>query len=187
MESTIKTEKESIRKQMLQQRERMPGSKKVIYDKWVCERLWEQVETRQVRTLHTYLPMGSEIDITPFIEKCLEKALVVVVPKTLSKRRFKNLVLTSLCNVENGVFGTRYPSGNHVFRGTYDMIVVPGLACDDQGYRLGYGGGYYDTFFLTNQIGAYKIGVFYPFQKIENLPKEPHDVRLDKLLIYPNF
>ncbi|MDF0706645.1 5-formyltetrahydrofolate cyclo-ligase [Flagellimonas okinawensis] len=181
MESAIKMEKIRIRNQMLQQRERMPRSKKIIYDKWVCERLWEAVKAHQVKTLHTYLPMGSEIDITPFIEKCLEKDLVVVVPKTLSKRRFENLILTSLCDLESGVFGTRYPSGNHIFQGTYDMIVVPGLACDGEGYRLGYGGGYYDTF-LANQMKAFKIGIFYPFQKKENLPKEAHDIRLDKVV-----
>lgn len=181
MESTIKTEKRNLRKQMLQQRERMPRSKKIMHDEWICEQLWEQVETRQVRTLHTYLPMGSEIDIAPFIKKCLEKALVVVVPKTLSKRRFENLILTSLCDVENGVFGTRYPSGNHVFRGTYDMIVVPGLACDDKGYRLGYGSGYYDAF-LADQIKAFKIGIYYPFQKMESVPKEAHDIPLDSVL-----
>jgi len=49
------------------------------------------------------------------------------------------------------------------------MIVVPGLACDE-GYRLGYGGRYYDTF-LANPMKAFKMGIYYPFQKMEGVSK----------------
>ena len=126
MKSAIRTRKQTLRNQMLRCRDQMPESQKLVYDEWICESLWEEVVSRRVKTLHTYLPMGSEMDISPFIEQCLEKDLVVVVPKTLPKRRFENLILTSLQALENGVFGTRFPSGNHIFQGMYDMIVIPG-------------------------------------------------------------
>lgn len=181
MKSAIRTRKQTIRNQMLRYRDQMHESQKLVYDEWICESLWKEDVSRRVKTLHTYLPMGSEMDISPFIEKCLEKGLVVVVPKTLPKRRFENLILTSLQAVENGVFGTIFPSGNHTFQGVYDMMVIPGLAYDSEGYRLGYGGGYYDTF-LAKQNNAFKIGICYPFQKMESLPKESHDIQLDKVL-----
>ena len=61
------------------------------------------------------------------------------------------------------------------------MIIVPGLAFDAQNYRLGYGGGYYDNF-IVNHAQAKKIGIFYPFQKVEKVPVEAHDFPLDKIL-----
>lgn len=53
----------------------------------------------------------------------------------------------------------------------YDMILVPGLAYDADGYRIGYGGGYYDSFMIQHP-NTIKIGVFYPFQEVACVPRE---------------
>ena len=58
---------------------------------------------------------------------------------------------------------------------------MPGLAFNDANFRLGYGGGYYDNFLLQYPL-AYKLGICYPFQKVEQIPLEPHDVKLDDVL-----
>ncbi|MFT4755084.1 MAG: 5-formyltetrahydrofolate cyclo-ligase, partial [Salibacteraceae bacterium] len=68
--------------------------------------------------------------------------------------------------------------------GHYDLIIVPGLAFDNQNFRVGYGGGYYDGF-LANQNEALKVGVFYGFQEVESVPTESHDLVLDSI-ITPN-
>ncbi len=88
--------------------------------------------------------------------------------------------------MEKGVFGTVHPTGEKVFTGTYDMMITPGLSFDSNNYRLGYGGGYYDTFLAENPA-AKKVGIFYPFQEVDNLPLEPHDVRLDEILVNRTF
>jgi 5,10-methenyltetrahydrofolate synthetase len=63
-----------------------------------------------------------------------------------------------------------------------DFVVVPGLAFDRNRYRLGYGGGYYDNFLMT-QPKAQKVGIFYPFQEVVQVPKEAHDVQLDEMVV----
>lgn len=178
----IGIQKKDIRNRLLGQRGRMPPSVKEAYDQRVCQSLWDLMEGQGYQTVHTYLPMGSEIDIFPFIGKCLQHQKTVIAPQTLPGRKFNNLVLTSLQDLEAGIFGTMYPAGNRVFEGSYDLIVLPGLACDAEKYRVGYGGGYYDTF-LADWPKAHKVGVFYPFQQIEKVPREPHDMPLDDLLI----
>ena len=55
------------------------------------------------------------------------------------------------------------------------------MAFDDSKYRLGYGGGYYDGF-LANQPLALKVGVFYSFQEVAEVPKEAHDLHLDRIV-----
>ncbi|WP_183114826.1 5-formyltetrahydrofolate cyclo-ligase [Flagellimonas pelagia] len=178
----IQTQKKDIRNRLLGQRDLIPHLMKMTYDQRICHFLWELMERMGHQTVHTYLPMGSEIDIFPFIGKCLQHKKTIIAPQTLPGRRFNNLELTSLQDVELGIFGTMHPAGNRVFEGSYDLIVLPGLACDAEKYRVGYGGGYYDTF-LADWPEAHKVGVFYPFQQIEKVPREPHDMPLDDLLI----
>jgi 5-formyltetrahydrofolate cyclo-ligase len=179
---TILDQKKALRNQMLFKRATFPKSIKPKYDEWICLSLWRIIAENEFKTIHCYIPMGTEIDLSPLIERLLENNIKVISPKTLPKRKLKNLVLSSLKDVENGVYGTTYPSGDIEYDGDFDMIIIPGLAFDSTNYRLGYGGGYYDNF-IVNHPQAKKIGIFYPFQEVGNVPVEPHDIRLDAILI----
>ena len=64
--------------------------------------------------------------------------------------------------------------------GTIDLILVPGVAFDKSGNRLGRGKGYYDK--VLKQTGAYKLGVCFDFQLVERVPVEPHDVKMDRVV-----
>lgn len=178
---TIDNQKKALRKEMLIKRAKLDVKTKSAYDLWICEKLYQLITAKNCKVVHAYLPMGKEIDIKPLIEKLLTNNITVVVPKTLPKRKLENRILTSLDAIENGVFGTQHPSNPTEYKGTYDLIIVPGLAFDENNYRLGYGGGYYDNF-LINHPDAYKIGIFYPIQKIDNVPTEPHDYKLHEIL-----
>jgi 5-formyltetrahydrofolate cyclo-ligase len=126
--------------------------------------------------------MEREIDIAPLLQGLLHKQITVVCPKALSARVLENRILNSLDNLETGIKGTQHPALPQVYEGPYDLIIVPGLAFDHQKYRLGYGGGYYDGF-LTTQPQAHKVGIFYPFQQADEVPREAHDVCLDEILL----
>lgn len=64
--------------------------------------------------------------------------------------------------------------------GKIDLILVPGVAFDKSGNRLGRGKGYYDK--VLKQTGAYKLGVCFDFQLVERVPVEPHDVKMDRVV-----
>ena len=64
--------------------------------------------------------------------------------------------------------------------GKIDLILVPGVAFDKFGNRLGRGKGYYDK--VLKQTGAYKLGVCFDFQLVERVPVEPHDVKMDRVV-----
>lgn len=184
MEEEIKNiveAKAALRKEMLSQRAFLNKVKKREYDRLVCDALWQIIEERNCQVIHAYLPMGTEINITTLLENLLVNGKTVVTPKTLPKRKLQNLVLKSLSEIEQGVFGTTHPANSFEYEGHYDLIIVPGLAFDKNNYRLGYGAGYYDNF-LINQPKAFKVGIFYPFQEVEEVPREEHDVRLDFLI-----
>lgn len=183
---TITDQKKDLRQRMRSRRASLPNSAKAEYDQWICQALWDGIEQYQYRKIHLYLPMLAEINIRPLISKLLGHGLTVVAPRALPQGKFQNLVLQALGKVEKGIFGTTYPAGEQVFSDTYDLIIVPGLAFDRQRYRLGYGGGYYDNF-MINHPGARKVGLAYPFQVVDKVPTEPHDLRLDEILFNPDF
>ncbi len=176
-----KEEKKYLREKMLKQRDGIPRSVRKAHSENICEQLWEVILSNKARVIHSYLTMGSEINVLPLLQRALDAGLTVVVPKTLKKRQMQNLVLTDLKNMESGVFGTYHPKDAQEYTGNYDLIVVAGLAFDKKGYRVGYGGGYYDTF-LAEHLSAKKIGVSFPFQIVEAVPVEEHDVELDAVL-----
>lgn len=181
---SIVQHKKALREEMLIKRAKLNPTNKKEYDLWICNQIEEIIKTNNYKTIHAYLPMGKEIDITPLLEFLLSNNISVVTPKTLPKRKLENRVLTSLSEIEKGVFGTTHPSNPEEYKGTFDLIIIPGLAFDDNNYRLGYGGGYYDNF-IVNHPNAYKLGIFYPEQKVAKVPIEEHDIQLDKILTKP--
>ncbi|MDF1672561.1 MAG: 5-formyltetrahydrofolate cyclo-ligase [Vicingaceae bacterium] len=180
--SPVIEDKNRLRKKMLEIRARLKPSLKKEYDLWVCQQLEQFIEEKRYKTIHAYLPMGKEINITPLLENLIAKGITVVTPKTLPKRKLENRVLISLTDIEKGVFGTTHPAKPQEYTGTFDLIIIPGLAFDNNNYRLGYGGGYYDNF-LINHPESYKLGIFYTKQKVDNVPTESHDLPLDEILV----
>ncbi len=166
---------------MRQQRDELPLTEKAVLDKGLCAKLLKIIEERKARVIHAYLPFGSEIDICPLIEQLLAGGYTIVCPKSLPKRALQNLILKSLQELEDGRYGTKHPANSEEYAGKIDLFIVPGVAFSRDNYRLGYGSGYYDQFFSTHPEG-YKLGVCYPFQIVDHLPTEPHDISLDAVL-----
>lgn len=170
--------KKSLRKSMLSQRDALDVAEKKLFDATICKSLQELITQRKCKVVHAFLPMGSEINIKPLLTWMLQEKITVITPKTLKNRQLQHLVLNSLDTLESGVFGTSHPANSVEYRDNYDMIIVPGLAFDENNYRLGYGGGYYDTFLAENPT-AFMVGIGYPFQQLKSIPKEVHDACLD--------
>lgn len=177
----IKTLKSDLRKSMFKKRGEFNPELKETYDAWICSELERIISERKCKTVHAFLPFLSEINIYPLLTNLLENGITVVCPKTLPKHQLENRKLISLDQLEEGIKKTLHPTNREIYTGKYDLIIVPGLAFDSRNYRLGYGGGYYDNF-LVNQKEAYKLGIFYPFQQVEKVPLEPHDIAFDAVL-----
>jgi len=86
-----------------------------------------------------------------------------------------------------GLYGLQEPDPNTWSRGSIeeiDVALIPGLAFDDRGGRLGRGGGFYDRLLGNPNWRGCKIGVAWPWQVVSNVPREPHDVMMDALLVF---
>ena len=175
--------KKTLRKKMLLARNELSTIYRNEESRRICEELinlFIQSDNRY-QTVHCFLPMLSEVNITPFIEWLLKNEIRVITAKTLPKRKLENRILTSLSEVENGVFDTTHPTNNKEYKGPIDLCIIPGSAFDNSLCRLGYGGGYYDTF-LANYPNAEKLAVCFKEQFVESLPTESPDVKMDKII-----
>ena len=177
----IKAEKQHLRETMLELRNHMTREDRNRFSEGICKQLWDLILERKMQVIHSYLTMGSEVNILPLLQKALDNNIRVVVPKTLKNRQMQNLILTDLKNMETGIFNTYHPKDALEYSGKYDLIIVAGLAFDKRGFRVGYGGGYYDTF-LADHNAVLEVGVCFPFQIVDCVPVEEHDVRLDKVI-----
>ncbi len=174
-------EKKALRTHIKNEREAINKEFKLAYDTAICDKLDVLISNKNCQVVHAYIPMENEIDIRPLLAKLLAKGIKVITPKTLKNRELQHLELTSLDSLEDGIYGTSHPADAKVYSDSFDLIIVPGLAFDAKNYRLGYGGGYYDTF-LAKHSHAFTVGIGYPFQKIAKVPREKHDACLDLIL-----
>ena len=180
--NTIIEQKKAMRKAMLAARNNLNPSQTQEYSNWICTQLEILIINSNSKSVHAYIPIANEIDISPLLNKLLDLNITVICPKTLPKRKLENRILLSLNQLETGIMGTKHPLQNDIYNGPIDFIIIPGLAFDKQKFRLGYGGGYYDNF-LINHPKAQKVGIFFPFQQVDIVPTEPHDIHLDTILV----
>ncbi len=141
------------------------------------DRLWPKV--RQV--VAGYAAIGDEIDPLPLLETFALEQARVVLPCVVARDQpliFRSWTLDQ--PLEPGVFGTRQPGASHPEL-TPSLVLVPLVGFDLKGRRLGYGGGFYDRTLaaLKAQGPLTVVGLAYAAQRLNKVPAESHDVRLD--------
>jgi len=128
-----------------------------------------------------YWPVQNEIDVRLLLNDLERRGIRVALPVVItpdSPLEFR--VYSSGDELESGVFNTSHPL-SEAPRISPDIMVVPGLAYDRDGYRIGYGGGFYDrTLSLYDRTKA--IGFAYAGQIIDYVPRADHDRRLDTVI-----
>ena len=131
-----------------------------------------------------YLASSQEIDLSPFIRKMLMMGVKVVAPRW-NGETYELAVLKGLddAHLRQGPMGILEPAEAEIVQpDDVEVWLVPGLAFTRNGKRLGYGGGWYDRLLAEAPKDAVKFGLAYEFQVVDDLPSEPHDVLLSKVV-----
>lgn len=136
---------------------------------------------RQARTIYGYLPYNQEVRTVPMLEQALRDGKRVAVPKCYGEE-MRFIYMTDLSAVERGYAGIPEPvADGPVAEDPTALILMPGLAFDRAGRRVGYGGGFYDRF-LEAEPEHPTLALCYDFQMVEELETQPHDVPVDTVL-----
>lgn len=175
--------KKELRKEIIKKRDELDCIEKIIKDKKIIEKLKDTKEYKEAKGIFVYIGFGSEINTKILIEDALKDGKEVYVPKVI-KKEMVFIKINSLENLVTSSYGILEPIGDksNFNVDNLGLIVMPGLAFDKQGNRLGYGGGYYDKFLSSNKIDAKKIALAYDFQVLDKVPSEEHDIKIDSII-----
>lgn len=133
------------------------------------------------KVIFCYLSFNCEVETRFLIENLLKEKIVVVPYCTDLCGNMICVKIDSLSDLKEGHFGIAEPKNPIEFpKEKIDFAVVPGIAFDKEGYRLGYGKGYYDRF--LKDISPYKLGVCRKDFYVEHLPHDEYDVKMDSIL-----
>lgn len=136
---------------------------------------------REATTIYGYLPYNQEVRTVPMLERALKDGKRVAVPKVYGDE-MKFIYMTDLTQVEKGYAGIPEPvEDGPVAEDQTALVLMPGLAFDKEGHRIGYGGGFYDKF-LAAEPNHPTLALCYEFQMVKELPTEEFDIPVDSVL-----
>jgi 5-formyltetrahydrofolate cyclo-ligase len=178
--------KDSIRKKLLSLRKSKSSDEVKSKSQKIKEILFKTKEFNQSKTILFYVSKGNEVGTKNMIKESLELGKRVVV--TITDVKNIKLILSELKNLEEleiGTFGMLEPK-KEFFRPVkieeIDLVIVPGVAFDEEGNRIGFGKGFYDRFLITLKKDVPNIGLAYEFQLVEKIPVTDKDVKVSKII-----
>jgi len=137
----------------------------------------------EIRTISTFAALPGEPDLLPLLAEFPDRQWIF--PRVENEWLRLHPVADASNDLLPGAFGIREPSPALpvVAVSEIDAFLCPGLAFDQTGGRLGRGRGFYDRLLAQARPGARKLGIAFPFQLVANTFPEPHDIRMDQILI----
>ena len=174
--------KSELRKQVLQEMKALPREQKQFIDQALTERVLQHPFYQEAKVIATYLSFPHEFQTQGLIEQALKDGKKVLIPKTYPKGRM-DFVLYDPQQLVKTSFGLLEPQGDLevVEPSQIDLIHVPGLAFTREGYRIGYGGGYYDLY--LEHFTGHTMSTIYPCQ-VQEFNFENHDIPVQEVLTY---
>ncbi len=176
---TVAQQKIELRRRLFAQRLALTPAQVRAASLAIAERLEQVPEFRAANCLCAYVSTGQEVGTHGLIRQLLASGREVVVPVFRDRRYGVGRVQDFDADLRPGHWGILEPQSVRA-GGVPDVWLVPGVAFDGHGYRLGHGKGYFDQL-LAGQSGV-KIGLAYDFQVVESVPVAAHDVRLDYII-----
>ena len=174
--------KAELRKKILQEMKALSQEQKQAMDRVLTERFLQHPFYQEVKTIATYLSFPHEFQTQELIKRMLKDGKKVLIPKTYPKGRMEFVVYDPK-QLAKTSFGLLEPQGDLevVEPSQIDLIHVPGLAFTREGYRIGYGGGYYDRY--LEHFAGQSLSTIYPCQ-VQEFNFENHDIPVQEVLIY---
>ena len=174
-------DKQSLRKKIREQKRAMSLEQIKAASEKLGELFYASELYRNAKTIYGYLPYNQEVRTVPMLQRALEDGKKVAVPKVYGEE-MRFIYLTDLSKVELGYCGIPEPvEDGPVADDPTALVLMPGLAFDREGHRIGYGGGFYDKF-LAAEPGHPTLTLCYGFQMVEELPTEEFDIPVDCVL-----
>ena len=184
--SVLNAVKEDIRRSLLKRRRSLPKKKLKPVSREINTHLANEIQNRDLKRILLYQSIDNEPSIKETIELAWQKDIEVYIPKVVSKEKITINRLRKNSSYSRNKFGIKESNDlETVELDKIELAVLPLVGIDINGFRLGYGGGYYDRFF--NEVSElsrkpFIIGAGYAFQVLEISFAEDHDLKCDLVI-----
>jgi 5-formyltetrahydrofolate cyclo-ligase len=180
----IQQAKAALRARISAELKKMTAAERAAASLQACARLEQQDVWKNARAILFYAPLPEELDIWRLVQDSLAAGKMVALPRfSPEEQAYEACQITQIeRDLAAGKFGVREPREHcgKIALNRLDLILVPGLAFDMDGRRLGWGKGYYDR--LLADLNGPACGVAFDQQMVEHVPSEPHDIRLSYIV-----
>ncbi len=171
-------DKKALRQKIKEQKRAMTEEEIVAASNRLAEQFFATEQYKNAKTIYGYLPYNQEVRTTGMLQKALDDGKRIAVPKIYGdEMRF--IYLDDLSKVEKSGYGIPEPvADGPVADDPTALVLMPGLAFDPEGHRIGYGGGFYDKF-LAAEPEHPTVALCYEFQMLPHLETEKFDIPVD--------
>ena len=174
-------DKKELRRQIAAKKRAMTGDEIRKKSADLAQQFLQHPLYREASTVYGYLPYNQEVRTELILEQALRDGKRVAVPKVYGEE-MRFLYITELDALEEGYAGIFEPEADGpVAEDPTALVLMPGLAFDPQGNRMGYGGGFYDRF-LEREPQHPTVALCYDFQMLPALQTQEHDIPVDVVL-----
>lgn len=177
--------KKDIRKQILNQRMQLSSVEWEEKSNRIYQRVISHSSFLFADAVYCYVDFRNEVCTRQIIQAAWNANKKVAVPR-IEEQRMNFYYIKQFDELHPGTFGVMEPHANHPACDQNVLVIMPGSVYDKQGHRIGYGGGYYDTY--LNEHPHYKtLAVAFEFQILNQIPTEPHDVIPNTIITEENI
>ncbi len=180
--SDLHTIKQQLRRVIRQRKQQYPTEQCEAWSKEIEQRLLQHPRLQSAHVVMLYYALDDEVDTRRLVDTLLKEGKTVILPKCVDKEHIEPRQYTGPGDLAEGIYHLLEPVGRP-YRNldSIELIIVPGMSFDSEGHRLGRGRGYYDRF-LAQVPQAYKIGVCFDFQRVEQVPVDDNDRVMDEVI-----
>ncbi|RYG74700.1 5-formyltetrahydrofolate cyclo-ligase [Lentibacillus lipolyticus] len=179
-----KLNKQEMRKTAINKLKNIPTMERRQIEQRLQRHLTDSVAWQSADSVGITVSKGFEWDTNPIIETAWQEGKSVCVPKCFPDERKLNFFILNtydqLETVFHGLLEPKPTETEEVSKKDIDLLIVPGLVFDKHGYRIGFGGGYYDRFLVD--FPNRKLSLAASFQVVERLPSDSYDIPVDTLI-----
>lgn len=173
--------KQELRRTIRERKRAMTEEEIVERSNALAEKFYNSPAYQAASTIYGYLPYNQEVRTIPMLQRALDEGKRVAVPKVYGEE-MRFIYLDDLTQVSKGYAGIPEPIADApVAEDQQALVLMPGLAFDPQGHRIGYGGGFYDRF-LAQEPHHPTLALCYEFQMQAHLDTEEFDIPVDTVL-----
>lgn len=176
-------EKDAIRENMRTKRKALKPEEREALQKQAQKNLFSLQEFQLAEWIFPFVSCGTEIDTTSLIQILLEEeSHRIAVPRVIGEE-MEFVTIYSMQDLVPGAMQILEPTGGQVVTAKEGLMLMPGLAFDLQGNRVGYGAGYYDRYLEKHDSSnLYKVAYAFDFQLVDQISAEEHDRRVDAVV-----